>query len=234
MDVADLLNNVVNLKRTQVAQGFVINNVRSSNMERLIWDESLSITAQNISARCNLTYTNISELGALYQRTLSLFGTNAHVTVSNNSQNILVGETMHIVEDWQNANDAALQSFNAWQDECDLFNIFVGCNGSTSDPSACRNCLQLIWAKSRYVGCALSGCPVIRSDHEGRADVFNSVLFVCHWYWGADLFEFNGNTNWRIPFNPGQFCQEMPFDIAGCNDTERNECNNALCDGCPR
>ena len=32
-----------------------------------------------------------------------------------------VGETVYIVEDWMNADDAALQAFNTWQVECHLF-----------------------------------------------------------------------------------------------------------------
>ena len=70
-------------------------------------------------------------------------------------------------------------------------------------------------------------------------DPYNSILFVCHWYWGADLFNFSAEytTDWRVPYlasGPSGFCDELvPADIAGCNDTERIECNAGLCDGCP-
>ena len=236
LDIADLLDNVINFKRRRVATGEVIHfpgspvGVRATNMEKLIWDQSLAITALNISLQCENVYTNGSVLGKLYKETLSDMGTNARVIVSDDIHNILVGETMYIVKDWMDANDAALQAFNAWEMECERFHFALDCNGSDSDAILCRNCLQLIWSKTRYIGCALNGCDVI-------GDAYNALLFVCHWYWAADLFGFTADTNWLVPYNPSgsdEFCQETPFFIAGCNDTERNSCDDALCDGCPR
>ena len=210
--------------------------VRALNMEKMIWDESLSITATNVSSQCNNLYSNITALGASYRNVLESMGTDARVNVSENANNILVGETMHIVEDWNSADDAALESFEAWLLECDRYTFATDCDG-LQDPSSCRNCLQLIWSKSRYVGCGLTVCPSISNVADLDVDIYNSVLFVCHWYWGADLFAFSGDTNWRLPFLPSfvdDFCSESPFDSAGCNDTERSGCDNGLCDGCPR
>ena len=245
LDEAELLNNVINLKRREVAFGNVIDlpgtdppiGLRATNMEKLIWDEALSITATTISQQCTNLYTDVTELAGLYQNALSSLGPSARVIVSNDTNNILVGETIYIVENWTDADNAASQAFDAWELECERFNFGFDCNGSTTDPSLCRNCLQLIWSKSRYVGCGLTGCPLISNVTDPSIDPYNSILFVCHWYWGADLFNFSGNTNWEIPFissGTDDFCQEMPFDIAGCNDTERNDCNSGLCNGCPR
>ena len=116
--------------------------------QKLIWDESLSLSAGNISARCSNQYSNVTELGTIYRDVLKSMGTDARVNVSDDATNILVGETLHIVENWEDANDAALQSINEWINQCDLYTFASDCNGDTQDPTSCRNCLQFLW---RYV-----------------------------------------------------------------------------------
>lgn len=267
MDLQWLLQ-VVNVQRQQVAQGSIITlpqgtGIRGLNIEKMIYDESLSITATHISSRCNNVYSNVTELGLLYHNTLESMGNNARVNVSEDATNILVGETIHIVESATSADNAAVQSLYAWLAECDRFTFATDCNG-TQDPTSCRNCLQFIWryrllfvllyysvifvylllfslisfySKTRYIGCGFTVCPSIDNVNDPDIDVINSVLFVCHWYWGADLFGFSGDTDWTVPYLPSfvdNFCTENPFNPAGCGDTERIGCDDGICDGCPR
>ena len=223
MDEEYILNQV-NAIRSDVTNGkriFLGNDkntpLYARNMEKLVWDKALSMIARySIENICKRDiYLTDNELSNLYKENEDI----SSVELSENIENIKVGTTRYIIKenkiDWNIVNDIVDEALYEWMMECmTYFNFGVSCDDKINNYTKCKNCLQLIWSKTRYIGCNINICN-------------KNIIFICHYYWSADM----ENTNWRQPFD---FSITKDGICSNCDDTERDICDlkSYLCDGC--
>ena len=220
LDTAHVLE-LMNSKRSDVANGNVLSfgatPIYAKNMESLLWDEALSIVAAHSILNIYGNATNFN-LSGLYKENEQ----QSSVVLSDRLENIKVGTTSYLHRGHA-PDDIARDALDSWITECTEYFVYgESCDG-LDDASKCANCLQLIWSKTRYTGCAVDRCSST-----------NDVIFLCHYYWSAQLSngdDFGGISPWTLPFDFGISDNDI---CSSCTDTERDECDDAnLCGGCP-
>ncbi len=181
----------------------------AANMNRLLWDEGLAKVAADHAATC----PGIAHNPDLEQKHLAAHRAGEtryrapwiqKLWSGGRRDGIFTGENMltGTGEVEPSALPARMQT--EWADEA-LTWQFGPHDAHCSGPS-CRHFTQMIWAATRYVGCALvTGC-------EG------GFSFVCDYHPV-------GNFNAAAPYVEGSPC-------SAC-DRDRTECDEGLCAGCP-
>lgn len=190
-----------NQLRQETAQGRApsVNGFHSqiSDMNELVWDPALEGYASDYTAGCSGQPS--PQNADMSQYTPSFVPPNNADNSWGKGENIWYSDatTVSLV--------TLKSAIQAWFDESS--NYIAGAY-STADyckfGTQCNHFTQMVWAKTRYVGCAFHQCPS------------SKVFFSCN-YWPS------GNNRNVWPYTPGTPCSNC--------DGDRKSCNNGLCSG---
>ena len=214
--------NTANSIRSYVANGIYTNGINSNGLERWIWSRALAETAYCTASRCDES-NNSTDPMELAMRFVAandrLSGSErlSPLVLPEDLEQIRIGETRFRYDDDQYSISEIdvifSKALDKWVGDCQYYNAIENrCHGG--DESDCSECIQMLWADTRYIGCGYAQCG---------NDEHSAIEVVCHYYQGA------GKVGVDMPLTFGRVC-------SGCESRmDRNECEGAenLCYGCP-
>jgi len=196
--------NTQNQYRSLTAQGSTPNQPSATGMNQLLWDEGLAKVAQNYSSKCIWGHNP--------NRASQLKGYLNSATFDYVNQ--YLGENLFISTGPETI-DTVLAGIAYWYNEHQYYTYGpVEGAGTCQSGQQCGHYTQLVWAKTRYVGCGYTKCPTVQN----LPTFTNAILFACDYY-------FAGNYVDDYPYETGDGCSQCPGD--------RNTCQDGLCTGCP-
>jgi len=204
----EALLDIHNMYRTKVSNGSTLNQPYAKNMNELLWDDGLAQVATNYANKCiwNHNGGRVNDL-KLFQN-ISSFAFPSGLGL-NVGENLFASSVNNI-----NNIDTLLSGITAW------YNEFLSYVFSTSYQVDAGHYTQLVWAKTRYVGCGFMTCPNL-TGLTGPVWDDGAIIFVCD-YFPA------GNYAGQYPYINGSTIQ----DTCSSCDKDRNKCYENLCSGC--
>eukprot|EP01083_Nonionella_stella_P165765 552418_1 len=202
-DIQDILD-AHNIYRSETANGnttapFNGTQPTAANMNKLFWDPALEKIATDYAKTCPGVEHNSNRRSDM--ENAQSIATFTFISPSV-GENIRVSSltTPAMTYMFGNTNHGILGSIDQWADEA----AFYSYDESFCMIHMCSHYKQVVWAKTRYVGCGFSICE----------DQSHPTLFVCN-YWPASLG--------RTPYIKGTPCSEC--------ENDRLLCENGLCAG---
>jgi hypothetical protein len=185
-----------NAYRSQTALGSTPSQPGASNMNQLFWDNGLAAVAQGWANQC--IFAHNANRAAELDPQLARF----HF----DPDQVKVGESLFAST--AAASLATLQNGIAtWYEEhTDYTYSSQACSG------VCGHYTQLVWAKTRYVGCGWKLCASL-----ANTSATNASYFVCN-------YQISGNFVDQDPYAAGTACAQC--------DADRLTCSEGQCDGC--
>ncbi|XP_066278993.1 GLIPR1-like protein 1 [Branchiostoma lanceolatum] len=151
----------------------------AADMEYMVWNEKLAAIAQDWADQCVYTHNILRE---------KLFKAS-------------VGENIYFTLEKYRAGEETKRWFEEGQK-------YSYTNNSCSDKK-CGHYTQLVWAKSREIGCGVKKCDIVQG-----LGWRNSYVVVCD-------YSPRGNTAYQKPYTAGKPCSQ-------CQDGN-NTCYDSLC-----
>jgi hypothetical protein len=194
--------NAHNKYRNLTSRGLTSNQPSATLMNQLVWDSGLEKVAQNYTSACIWAH-NPNRNSQLKNYATSFSYVNQYV-----------GENLFI-STGSESMDTILSGIEYWYKEYEYYTYGpIGGDGVCQSGQQCGHYTQLIWGKTRYVGCGYTKCPSVKN----LASFSNAIIFGCNYY-------FAGNYVDEYPYETGTACSDCPSD--------RGTCSDGLCTGCP-
>jgi len=144
-------------------------NEEADNMNKIVWDEHLAKLAQGWANQCKWKHGDTNCDGTpIGQNMFFVAGGKSHIPTVNIST-----------------------AMRLWYEEKPNYHFE---NRTCDDGKMCGHYTQVVWAKTRKMGCAIAYCPIL--DYDDKADdqdPRNASLFVCDYtpagnYRGQDAY----------------------------------------------
>eukprot|EP01083_Nonionella_stella_P106318 306606_1 len=198
-DIQDILD-AHNIYRSETANGnttapFSGTQPTAANMNKLFWDPALEKIATDYAKTCP---------GVAFNRNRHSDLENAQSIATFTFISPYVGENLRasslttpaMTHMYRNTNYGILGSIDQWADDAAFYSYD---DRSCMVREMCHHYKQVVWAKTRYVGCGFSIC-------EGQT---YPTLVVCN-YWPV------GNYNRQKPYIKGTPCSKCENDRLLC------------------
>ncbi len=177
----------------------------ATNMNALLWDDGLAQVARDYASKA------VWEHNA--NRSVDLQDNSTLVSFELPS-NAYVGENLYLTSALARLEGdfGLLGGIDSWMDESRDW-VFGDNGGQCS--GVCGHMTQIVWAKTRYVGCGFYEADSFIEPH-----AWSKTILVCNYYPG-------GNFNGQAPYQ----ASTAEADIASNCDADRTALENGLCGG---
>ena len=210
-----------NYYRSQVSIGNTANQPFATNMNSLFWDSALESVANDWVQECTWAHNRLRTYNVE-----TLYFENATFKIP--TINFYIGENLYATTANANKLSHLLLGIYKWYIEFEYYNY------SQTYQNEAAHYTALVWADTRYVGCAYYTCnDGVRGLTSENGEVW--TIFGCNYFPGGNYEEFPYLTE-NIENN-----EEEQINDLICNncDSDRKQClkqansnYTGLCDGC--